>query len=106
VLSVQIFAFLLAYLAVVGVGILLPVILAVRALGFGRVPFVRFLATENTIDIVLSAGLVTYMYLAFRRAYRTSRVRSAINAVLLTGVVGFLIAAYHAVLFYAAFWTT
>jgi len=46
------------------------------------------------------------MYLGFRRAYHSSRIRSGINALILASATGGTIAAYHSLLFYVAFWTT
>jgi hypothetical protein len=66
----------------------------------------RLLGSEVAIDTVLAAGLLTYIYLGLRRAYQTSKWRSAIGAGVLTFAVVLTIIAYHTVLFYLTFWTT
>jgi hypothetical protein len=106
VFSVQVYAFLLAYLAAVALFVLVPVALALRAVGPAAAPIVRTLGSENTIDAILLAGLVVYIYAGLRRAYEASRLHAAVNAVILACAAGLLIAAYYNVLFYATFWTT
>jgi hypothetical protein len=104
VLSVQVYAFLLAYLAVLAVLVLVPV--ALRAAGHPNAPILRFLARESTLETVLLVGLTSYIYVALRRAYETGRVRAAISAVLLSLEAAFFFAAYQRLLFYITFWTT
>ena len=106
VFSVQVYAFLLAYLALVVLIALLPVALALRAAGPGSASIGRVLGTERTIDIILLAGLVAYIYAGLRRAYDLSRTRASVFALILACATGFLIAAYSRLLFYATFWTT
>jgi hypothetical protein len=106
VFSVQVYAFLLAYLAATAFLFLLPLILALRAIGPAGVSIGQRLDSEMGIDLMLLVGLAVYMYLGFRRAYHTSRFRSGINALLLAGAVGLMIGLYHNVLFYVVFWTT
>lgn len=106
VFSVQVYAFLLAYLALVVLIALVPVALALRAAGPGSAPIRRILGTETAIDVILVAGLAAYIYAGLRRAYDFSRTRAGIFAVILTSVTGYLIAAYSKLLFYATFWTT
>ena len=106
VFSVQVYAFLLIYLAGVVILVLFPLIFALPKLwpAAGRVMW--WLQTETGIDLILLVGLATYMYLGFRRAYRSSPLRSGINAVILAGATGVTIGGYHNLLFYLAFWTT
>jgi hypothetical protein len=106
VLSVQVYAFLLAYLAALAFLILFPTILALKAIGPAGVSIGRRLDSEFGIDLLLLIGLTVYMFLAFRRAYHTSRTRSAINAAVLASTVGLMIGLYHNLLFYIVFWTT
>jgi hypothetical protein len=106
VFAVQVYAFLLAYLAVVALFVLLPLILGVSALWPAASAAMHKLETEGFIDSVLLAGLTVYMYLGFRRAYRVSRLRAATSALVSALSTGLLIGAYHNLLFYAAFWTT
>jgi hypothetical protein len=104
VFSVQVYAFLLASLAVLASLALIPAV--VRAAGQTSAPLVRTLARESTLETVLLIGLVLYIYAGLRRAYETSRVRAAITALLLSLEAAFFFAAYHQLLFYITFWTT
>jgi hypothetical protein len=106
VFSVQVYAFLLAYLAIVVLIALVPVALALRAAGPAGEPIRRILGTESTIDAIVLIGLVVYIYAGLRRAYDASRTRAGIFALILACATSFLIAAYSNVLFYATFWTT
>ncbi len=106
VFSVQVYAFLLAFLAVVALILLFPLQMALRAVGPATIPILRTLETELAIDSTLLVGLTIYMYLGFRRAYQASRTRAGVNAFVLACAVGFLIMLYHNVLFYVTFWTT
>ncbi len=105
VFSVQVYAFLLAYLAVVILGILFPIVFGLTWI-FPGVKGFRMLGGELAIDTVLGIGLLTYTYLGLRRAYQTSRTRAALSAVVLSFAVVLTIIAYHTVLFYLTFWTT
>jgi len=105
VFSVQVYAFLLAYLAIAILGILFPIVFGLTWL-FPHARPLRRLGGELAIDTVLGFGLVTYIYLGLRRAYETSRTRSAISAAVLSFAVVLTIVAYHTVLFYLTFWTT
>lgn len=105
VFSVQVYAFLLVYLAVVILGILFPIVLGLTRI-FPTARRLRMLGGEFAIDIVLGIGVVTYTYLGLRRAYQTSPTRSAISAVVLSFAVVLTIIAYHTVLFYLTFFTT
>ncbi|MFL5483976.1 MAG: DUF3667 domain-containing protein [Gemmatimonadaceae bacterium] len=105
VFSVQVYAFLLVYLAIAVLGILFPIVLGLTWL-FPTVRRLRLLGGEFAIDAVLGVGLVTYTYLALRRAYNTSRARAAISAAVVSFAVVLTIIAYHTVLFYLTFWTT
>jgi hypothetical protein len=106
VFSVQVYAFLLAYLAVVVIAFLFPLIYALPKIWPAAAGVLWWLQSETGIDVILLLGLATYMYLGFRRAYQSSRVRSAINAVLLAAATGGTIGLYHNLLFYLTFWTT
>lgn len=106
VFSVQVYAFLLAYLAAVALLLLLPLVIALRAVGPSAGPVMRTLETELVIDAMLLAGVAVYMYFGFQRAYRVSRAHAAASAVVLTVTVAYLIGLYHTALFYVTFWTT
>ena len=106
VISVQVYAFLLSYLAAVALLMFLAVKMALRAFGPVAEPIARTLGTEFVMDSILLIGVATYMYASFRRAYHASRTRAAASAVVLTLAVGLLFLLYYNVLFYATFWTT
>jgi hypothetical protein len=105
VFSVQVYAFLLSYLAAAALLLLLLMVL-MRAIGPDTAAIVRTLQTELAIDTILLVGIAVYMYLGFRRAYQVSRVRAAVSGVVLAFMAGFLIALYNNLLFYATFWST
>jgi len=105
VFSVQVYAFLLVYLAAVVFLVLFPLVGA-ASLWPASKRVIWSLQTETGIDVILIIGLSVYMYLGFRRAYQSSRLRSGINAIMLAGATGATIAAYHSLLFYLSFWTT
>ena len=106
VFSVQVYAFLLVYLAAVVFLVLYPLIAGIPSLWPAAKPLIWSLQTETGIDVILFLGLSVYMYLGFRRAYHSSRMRSGINGVILAGATGATIAAYHSLLFYLSCWTT
>jgi hypothetical protein len=106
VLSVQVYAFLLAYLAAVAFLMRLIIVMAVRALGTAAVPIARALETQSAIGAILFIGVAIYLYLGLRRAYQTSRTRGAASAVALALGVGALAMLYQITLFYVTFWTT
>ena len=106
VFSVQVYAFLLAYLAGVVLLLLVPLEMALGAVGPAAGPVMRSLETERAIDAILLAGVAVYMYFGFRRAYRASRIHAAASAMVLTVTVAYLIGLYHTGLFYVTFWTT
>ena len=106
VFSVQVYAFLLSYLAAVAVFMLLFVGIILRGFGPATAPIIRLLDREYTVDAILVIGLATYVYLGLRRAYQVSRTRAALSAVVLAATAGMLIGVYHNLLFYATFWTT
>ena len=106
VFSVQVYAFLLSYLAAVAVVMLVLLGIVVRAFGPATEPIVHVLDREYTIDAILLIGLASYIYLGLRRAYQASRTRAALSAVVLAVTAGMLIGVYHNLLFYATFWTT
>jgi len=105
VFSVQVYAFLLSYLAAAALSLLL-LMLVMRAVGPDTAAFVRTLQTELAIDTILLVGLAVYMYMGFRRAYQVSRLRAAVSGVVLAFTAGFLIALYNNLLFFATFWST
>ena len=105
VFSVQVYAFLLVYLAAVVFLVLYPMIAGTSTLWPAAKGVIWSLQTETGIDVILFLGLSIYMYLGFRRAYHSSRLRSAVNAIMLAGTTGATIAAYHSLLFYLTFWT-
>jgi hypothetical protein len=106
VFSVQVYAFFLAYLAIAGLLVLLPLMLGLMRLFPEATANLRVLGSEASIDTVLFGGLLVYCYLGLRRAYLASRLRAIISATILSAVVVGTIVAYHAVLFYLTFWTT
>jgi hypothetical protein len=106
VLSIQFYAFLLAYLAAIGVLVIVPFALGLPAASPIAARVAVVLQGELAIDLMIFVGLTVYIYLALRRAYETTYTRSAISAIVLSVAVGFSIALYHNLLFYTAFWTT
>jgi TM2 domain-containing membrane protein YozV len=106
VLSIQFYAFLLAYLAAIGVLVIVPFALGLPAASPIAARVAVVLQGEPAIDLMIFVGLTVYIYLALRRAYETTYTRSAISAIVLSVAVGFSIALYHNLLFYTAFWTT
>jgi hypothetical protein len=106
VFSVQVYAFLLVFLAALVLVVLFPIFFGLASVW----PSVRqqlwWIQTENSIDFILLIALAIYMYLGFRRAYRVSRVRAGISAVALAYAAGMTIGAYNVALFYMTFWTT
>lgn len=104
VFSVQVYAFFLAYVVVVVLLVMFPIVYGLTWL-FPSVSQLRRLGGEFAIDTVISAGLSVYLYAGLRRAYETSPLRSAITAAMLAVAVVATIVAYHTVLFYMTFWT-
>lgn len=105
VFSVQVYAFLLAYLVIAVLGVLTPIVMGLTRF-FPTDRRLWLLTGRFAIYVVLGIGLLTYTYLAIRRAYQTSRTRAAISAAVLSFAVSTTIVAYHTVLFYMTFWTT
>jgi hypothetical protein len=106
VLSVEVYAFLLIFVTVVGVVVLFPLIDLMHAAGPTARQIALVLDSEYTFDAIILGGISVYMYLGFRRAYRIPRVRGGLSAIILSLTVGALIAFYHNALFYITFWTT
>ena len=106
VFSVQVYAFLLSYLAAVVLLVLFPSAMLVRATGPSADPFMRIMDSELGITAFLISGLTVYMYLGFRRAYNAPRLRAAASALILPWIVAYLTGVYHNALFYVTFWTT
>jgi hypothetical protein len=106
VFSVQVYAFFLAYLAATTLLILFPLMFALMRLFPAEEQQFRVLGSEQAIDTVLLSGLVVYLYLGLQRAYQLSRLRSAIDAAVLSVTVVVTIVAYQVALFYLTFWTT
>ncbi|HMI47200.1 MAG TPA: hypothetical protein VK481_00860 [Gemmatimonadaceae bacterium] len=106
IFSIQVYAFLLCYLAAAAFLGLLPLMMVLRAIGPAADPIVRTLKTELAIDTVLLVGMTIYIYFGLRRAYEASRVRAAFGGVVLAAASGFLIALYNNALFYITFRTT
>jgi hypothetical protein len=106
IFSVQVYAFLLSYLAVVVVLLFYPATMLLRLTGPAADPIRLFLETELGITVFVISGLTIYMYLGFRRAYGVSRFRAARSALILPWVVAYLTGVYHTALFYVTFWTT
>jgi hypothetical protein len=106
IFSVQVYAFLLSYLAMVVVLLFYPATMILRAMGPAADPIRRILETDLGIFVFVIPGLTIYTYLGFRRAYDASRLRAASSALILPWVVAYLTGVYHAALFYVTFWTT
>lgn len=105
VFSVQVYTFLLSYLAGVVLLVLLPVSMLLRTGSRGE-SIVRVLDSQPGITAIVITGLTVYMYLGFRRAYGSSKVRAALNSFALAWTIGLLTGVYHDSLFYVTFWTT
>lgn len=105
VFSVQVYTFLLSYLAGVVLLVLLPAAMLLRTGSRGE-SIVRVLDSELGITTIVIAGLTVYMYLGFRRAYGSSMVRAALSGFVLALTIGLLTGVYHDSLFYVTFWTT
>ncbi len=105
VFSVQVYTFLLIYLAATVVLFFL-LVTVLRALGPTAAPAQRVLESELGITVMVITGLTTYMYLGLRRAYAASRLRAALSAFILAWTVALLTGVYRNVLFFATFWTT
>jgi uncharacterized protein DUF3667 len=106
VLSIQFYAFLLVYLAAIGILVVVPLVLGLPSVSPFAARVAVVLQGELVIDLMIFIGLSVYIYLALRRAYEMSQARSAISAIILSVAVGFSIALYHNLVFYTAFWTT
>jgi Protein of unknown function (DUF3667) len=106
VFSVQIYAFMLAFLAVFWLVIMIPYLLRLPVLWPASAPVFRAVQTELALDILLSVALAVYLYLGFRRAYQSSRPRSAISAILLAAAIDSSLVLYQVLLFHTALWTT
>jgi Protein of unknown function (DUF3667) len=106
VFSVQTYAFLLAFLAAYWLVIVTPYVLRLPTRWPATAPFFFSIQTEFATDLVVSVALAVYMYHSFRRAYQTSRARSAISAVILAAAIDSSLVLYQVLLFHAALWTT
>ena len=106
IFSVEVYAFLLSYLAALVFLIFIPVTILLRPAGPAADPIRRVLGSDPGIIALMIAGLAIYMYLGFRRAYGVSRFRAARSALILPWIVAYLTGVYHSALFYVTFWTT
>ncbi|HEY8831332.1 MAG TPA: DUF3667 domain-containing protein [Gemmatimonadaceae bacterium] len=106
IFSVEVYAFLLSYIAAVVVLLFTPITMLLRATGPVADPIRRVLEHDLGITVFVIIGVTVYMYLGFRRAYDVSRFRAASSALILPWVVAYLTGVYHAALFYITFWTT
>ena len=106
IFSVQVYAFLMSYLAAVVILVFYPATMLLRSTGRAVDPIRRILETELGITIFVITGLTIYLYLGFRRAYDASRFRAAASALILPWVVAYLTGVYHTAVFYVTFWTT
>ncbi|HST07551.1 MAG TPA: DUF3667 domain-containing protein [Gemmatimonadaceae bacterium] len=106
VFSVQVYAFLLAFLALYWLVIVTPYLLRLPTRWPATAPVFFAIQTELAIDLLVSAVLALYMYLGFRRAYQTSRARSAISAIILAAAIDSSLVLYQVVLFHTALWIT
>ena len=106
VFSVQVCAFLLIYLAAVMI-VLLAVDSLLGTMGAATLPVARALNRLVWMGlVVLVFGPTIYVYKGLQRAYGFSRMRSAVTAVVLVGVLVILVGYYQEFLFYVTFWTT
>ena len=105
VFSVQVYTFVLIYLGVT-VALFVPLVFLLRALGPSGLSVLSVIGTDLVITGLLEVGLIIYIYLGLRRAYETSRLRSALSALVLAWAVAILIGVYHEAAFFATFWTT
>jgi hypothetical protein len=106
IFSVEVYAFLLSYLAALVFLIFILVTILLRPAGPAADPIRRVLGSDPGIVALMIAGLAIYMYLGFRRAYGVSRFRAARSALILPWIVAYLTGVYHSALFYVTFWTT
>ena len=106
VFSVQVYAFLLSYLAVMVFAVLFPLTLLIATIAPSMAPAVRFLESELGITVLTITALTIYMYHGLRRAHDASPLRAGISAFALAWTIGFLTGVYRNALFYATFWTT
>ena len=106
VFSVQVYTFLLSYLAGVVLLVLLPAAMLLRTAG-PRAESIRLLIdSELGITAIVITGLTVYMFLGFQRAYGSSKLRAALSGLVLAWTIGLLTGVYHDALFYVTFWTT
>jgi hypothetical protein len=105
VFSIQVYTFVLIFLAAT-VAVFFPLVRLLRAIGPAGVSVLKVIGSDSGITGMLLAGLTIYIYLALRRAYETSRLRSALSALILAWAVAILIGVYHEAAFFATFWTT
>jgi Protein of unknown function (DUF3667) len=105
VFSVQVYAFFLVYLATAVLLVLYPLTYGLTWL-FPEVHNLPLLGGEVATDTVLFMGLLVYGYLGLRRAYQTSKTRSALIAFGVAVTVPLTLIAYHTMLFYLSYWTT
>ncbi len=106
VFSVQVYAFLLSYLAGVVLLVLFPAAMLLRTAG-PRAESIRLLIdSELGITAIVIVGLTVYMFLGFQRAYGSSRLRAVLSGLVLAWTIGLLTGVYHDALFYVTFWTT
>jgi hypothetical protein len=106
VFSVQVYTFLLIYLAVLVVAVGLVLVTLPPIFGAGAAPLTRAVQSEAVVIAITIIGLTAYMYVGLRRAYDASRLRAALSAFILAWAVGYLTGVYRKALFYATFWTT
>jgi hypothetical protein len=105
IFSVQVYAFLLSYLALLATILFYPTTILLRSADPAN-PIRQILDGEAWLQALVITGLTIYMYLGFRRAYGVSRLRAARSSLILPWVVLYLTGVYHTALFYATFWTT
>ncbi len=106
VFSVQVYAFLLIFIAALaGVTILLAFVLS-RVMGALPRQADQILRSEAVIFVPLISALTIYIYNGLRRAYGASRWRAGLAGFVLACAVGPLTGVYLNLLFYPAFWTT
>jgi hypothetical protein len=105
VFSIQVYTIVLIYLGVT-VALFFPLVPLLRAVGPAGKSVLNVIGTDTGITGMLMAGLIIYIYLGLRRAYETSRLRSALSALILAWAVAMLIGVYHEAAFFVTFWTT
>ncbi len=105
VFSVHLYAFMLITLTATAL-VMSILILALRAAGPAAGPFLRFVDGEAILTLIIGTSLITYNFLALRRAYSDSREGAVLRATALTFLMVVLTGYYHDMLFYTTYLAT